>query len=394
MKIAYIYPFQAFPPKGGNHLHALQLIRQFQAMGHDVCTWGDDTVPDALSFTRDEAGLAALEREADVFYVRFDGNRVGSDSLLVSLLERTQKPVVWEINAPASEDLAFSYLGGNRKRHTGLLRLLDSIRRHLHAARQMPRILREEALRKRLAKRAHAAMCVSSGIARYAREGLGFERAVVVPNGADPDAQSPEGPVATLEGVPEHHLKILYAGSPIYPWQGLDILSETAALCAKNKDPVHFLVLLNQESPQLASSGNMTVLAKVPHEDVPSFFRSADAGIFIYPNFFWSRWGSHGSPMKMFEYMACGLPVLGSNVGQMAEIIEPGRNGMLFENTPEALRACLLDAASQRPALKTMGANARADVVARYNWREVARRTIETLEAAIAEWRSPAIRPD
>jgi glycosyltransferase involved in cell wall biosynthesis len=97
--------------------------------------------------------------------------------------------------------------------------------------------------------------------------------------------------------------------------------------------------------------------------------------------------------MKMFEYMACGLPVLGSNVGQIAEIIEPGRNGMLFENTPEALRACLLKPPGQRTALKTMGANARADVVDRYNWREVARRTVETFEAAIAERRPGGIRP-
>ena len=106
MKIAYLYPFKAFPPKGGNHLHALQLIRQFQAMGHEVCTWGDDTVADVHSFPRDAAGLAALERDADVFYVRFDGNRAGSDTLLVSLLERTERPVVWEINSPASEGLA------------------------------------------------------------------------------------------------------------------------------------------------------------------------------------------------------------------------------------------------------------------------------------------------
>ena len=388
MKIAYIYPFKAFPPKGGNHLHALQLIRQFQAMGHEVCTWGDDTVAGVRCFARDAQGLAALEQEAHVFYVRFDGNPVGSDTLLARLLDRTERPVVWEINAPANEGLAFSYLGGNRKRHAGLLKPLDSLRRHLHAARQRPRILREEALRKRLAKRAHAAMCVSSALARYARDGLGFEHAIVVPNGADPEAQSPEGPVAMLEGVPTQHLKILYAGSPIYPWQGLDILSETAALCEKNHDPVHFLALLNQESPQLAASGNVSVLVKIPHEDVPSFLRLADAGVVIHPDFSWSRWGSYVSPMKMFEYMACGLPVLGSNIGQMAEIIEPGRNGMLFEYTPEALRACLLEAAGQRASLKTMGANARADVVTRYNWREVARRTVETLEAAITEQRA------
>lgn len=53
MRIASVYEFKAYPPKGGNHLHALQLIRQFQATGHEVLTLGDDTVP----------GLWALIRE-------------------------------------------------------------------------------------------------------------------------------------------------------------------------------------------------------------------------------------------------------------------------------------------------------------------------------------------
>ena len=120
--------------------------------------------------------------------VRFDANWAGHDRLLMSLLERTQRPVVWEINAPANESLAFSYLGGDRNRHAGWLKPLDSLRRHLHAARRLPGIRREDALRRRLARRAYAAMCVSSGLARYAREGLGFARAVLVPSAAYPEA--------------------------------------------------------------------------------------------------------------------------------------------------------------------------------------------------------------
>lgn len=365
-------------------MHALQLMRQFIQMGHEVITWGDETVPGTSFLPRDETGLRALDDAADIHYVRFDGNRVGDDPLLVQFLRVTQKPVVWEINSPANEALAFSYLGGNRRQSKGLMRLADAARRRIHAQRQMPAIRQEEVLRKELASRAFAAMCVSASIEKYAREGLGFTRAEVVPNGADPAEQRPDGPVAAIEGVDPDRLKIIYAGSPIYPWQGLDMLRETMLLCQENDDPIHFVLLLNQPSPQALPTRNATIRTKIAHEDVPSYLRAVDAGIFIYPDFSWSRWGSHGSPMKMFEYMACGLPVFGSNIGQIAEVIDHGRNGMLFENTPEDLRKCLLDAATQKPAMKKMGLNARHDVVSRYNWRNVAESTLAVFKAAIS----------
>jgi glycosyltransferase involved in cell wall biosynthesis len=390
VKIAYLYDFKAFPPKGGNHLHAFQLIRQFQAAGLQVLTWGDDSVSGVTSYARDAAGAEAIEQAADLLYVRVDGNEVGRDALLSQLLFRTALPMVWELNSPANENLAFSYLGGRTGSVPALLAPALALKRRVHAWRQLPGIWKEDRLRRVLAPKVFGAICVSSGVARYASEGLGIARVAMVPNGADPDTQRPDGPIATLPAEFAGNLTVLYAGSPIYPWQGLGMLRDTIGLCAAANDPVRFVLLLNQPAPGITASSRVSVHVGVPHREVGNYLRAVDVGVYLHPEFWWSRWGNHGSPMKLFEYMAFGRPVVASNVGQLAEIVSNGVNGFLCENDPADLRRALLEAAAQRERLPEMGRVARRAVEERYNWSEVARRTIEMFEAAVGDSRRRA----
>jgi glycosyltransferase involved in cell wall biosynthesis len=385
LRIASLYDFRAFPPKGGNHVHALQLMRRFQAAGHQVLTWGDDTVPGVEAVPRSAEGLKRLETRADVLYLRVDANRFTALPDLAAYLSRTQVPTVWEINAPANESQAFSWLGGTRPRVvSGLGSVTDQWRRRLHAAKQLPTIVREERLRRALASRAYGAVCVSQALARYAAEGLGMSRTLVLPNGADEQEWQVDGPVAALPPAPEGTLSVLYAGSPMYPWQGLDVLEQTIALCAAKGDPVRFVLLLNQPSPRPLHFPNVLTYERVPHHEVASFLRAADVGVAIHPEYFWSRWGFHGSPMKMFDYMACGLPVVASDHGQMRDLLQHGQNGLLFDNTPAGLRRVLLEVAAGRHDLSAIRTVARTQVEQQYNWRENARRTIEMFDQAIA----------
>jgi glycosyltransferase involved in cell wall biosynthesis len=390
MKIASIYDFQAFPPKGGNHVHALQLMRRFMAEGHDVVTWGDDTVPGATSYPRTAAGAAALLAEVDVLYVRIDANRLGADTELVRLLKSARRPMVWEINAPANESLAYSWLGGDRDGGSGWFgQAVDRLRRRLHAWRQMPGIRAEERLRRELAQRASAATCVSSSLARYATEWLGIRRAVVLPNGADHLADTPAGPVAELPAAFAGCLSVLYAGSPMYPWQGLDVLEQTIALCEAAGDPIRFVLLMNQQAPRAITARNTVTYVKVPHEMVSGYVRAVDVGVSIYPAYPWSPWGFHNSPMKMFDYMACGKTVIGSDVGQLRELIVPGTNGLLFDNTPEDLRRRLLEVADGQYDLAAIGRVARAQVESTYNWQHIARQTLDVLQDAVHRTSTP-----
>lgn len=75
-----------------------------------------------------------------------------------------------------------------------------------------------------------------------------------------------------------------------------------------------------------------------------------------------------GFPMVMAESLACGTPILASRLGAMEEIVEDGRNGLLFEAGDAADLARQAEWAFRNPLkLAEMGHEARHDYDSRYS---------------------------
>ena len=100
---------------------------------------------------------------------------------------------------------------------------------------------------------------------------------------------------------------------------------------------------------------------------------------------------SEGMPVSVLEAWGARVPVVASRVGGLAEMIESGRNGLLFDFGDEAglvaaLHRCLVDP----PFSDRLRAAARADVETRYNLTETVRTYQREYDAAIAR---PTVRP-
>jgi len=386
LRIGYVYPFKAFPPRGGNGVHAHQLIKGFTAAGHSVLTPADDTPPEVECFGIDEPGIRQFLEAIDILYVRVDGNRLSQTPWVVELIERTSTPVVWEINAPANETLAFSWLGGSRSARgvTGPAgRLWDRMRREVHAGRKRPNIWLEERLRKRLAGKVDAAVCVSSPVARYASEELGIRDVRVVPNGSDIALNHPDRERIALSDSMQKRFKVLYAGSPTYPWQGLGLLRDTIALSRARGLDFGFILLMNQPLTEAIEGDDVVVAEQVPYKEVGCYICSADACVSLQPEFHWSKWGFHGSPMKLFDYMACGKPVVCANVGQMREVIQEYEAGLTCEHDPEDLLRALVELSDNADVRTEMGVRGRAATESHFNWEVISERTVEALDASL-----------
>ena len=82
-------------------------------------------------------------------------------------------------------------------------------------------------------------------------------------------------------------------------------------------------------------------LGTLPYERMPEVVAAADVGVAPYdtrrlPQL---RLGFYWSPLKIFECLAAGVPVIASRQGDIPLLITPGVNGFLYE--PGDLRAAL-----------------------------------------------------
>lgn len=382
MRVGYLYNLHAYPPKGGNHTHVLELVRGFLQQGHEVAVMDDPTMPEVVNFPGDtDEAVEAFLKFCDVIYVRIDSRPLSSWEHLKSAMAWAQDktPVVWEINSPADENLAFSWLGG---RQAGTRESwLRWLKRWLHAARQKPAIIREEKVRRALAKRVDAAICVSSSMENYAKTDLGIEHSVAVPNGGP---LIPEDEICSRrQQRTNDRFTVFYSGSAIYPWQGLDMLTRVIELAEKDAPDIRFVLAVNQRTDDLPEGANVEIKERIPRDEVLNEICGADACIALHPDWFWTPHGVHGSPTKLWEYMSCMTPVITSNRGQMAEMIEHGHNGLLTGDEPSEV-LCQIIALRDDPELaKMIGRNGWHLVQERLNWTVVCRETLSIFHQSI-----------
>jgi glycosyltransferase involved in cell wall biosynthesis len=91
-------------------------------------------------------------------------------------------------------------------------------------------------------------------------------------------------------------------------------------------------------------------------------------------------------PRTLVEAFGAGLPVIASRLGAMAELVEPGVTGLLFEPGDARELGELLRWAAAHPALMArMGANARARFEAHYTPDINYTRLVEIYRSAIGE---------
>jgi len=108
----------------------------------------------------------------------------------------------------------------------------------------------------------------------------------------------------------------------------------------------------------------------VPHDQLPQCLAAADIGVAPFDptrhkplalGFYWS-------PLKIFEYMSSGLPVVAPHLPRIASLVADGQEGLLYDpEDPRTLDATLVRLTDQ--SLRTrLGQAARVRAVAEYSW--------------------------
>jgi glycosyltransferase involved in cell wall biosynthesis len=210
----------------------------------------------------------------------------------------------------------------------------------------------------------------------------------VIPNAVDPSRfpsvpQSP-GVKAAREairaryGIGDRH--VLGVAGAFVAWHGLTFLLESVAEMLE-RDDLHVLLVgdgpVRPDIERLVAErglvGRVTLTGFVSPAEVVQHLAAFDIGLMPDSNV-------HGSPMKIFEYMAMGVPIIAARYRPIEEVVTHGETGLLFEpRNADALRTVLRVALAD-PALRSrVGGNARNAVLANYTWQRVAERTLGTI---------------
>jgi glycosyltransferase involved in cell wall biosynthesis len=130
-----------------------------------------------------------------------------------------------------------------------------------------------------------------------------------------------------------------------------------------------------------ALSDRVIFCGAISHEEVAGVIRQFDVALAPYPRL---PHEFYFSPLKLFEYMACGVAVVASNVGQVADLIRPGKTGLLYPpgDLDALAQSCrrLLD----NPRLRrTLARQASKRVHTHHTWDKNASRVIEVAKSLI-----------
>ncbi|HEX5069087.1 MAG TPA: glycosyltransferase family 4 protein [Vicinamibacterales bacterium] len=108
----------------------------------------------------------------------------------------------------------------------------------------------------------------------------------------------------------------------------------------------------------------------VPHANMPAALRHADIGVAPFDPVRHAplQLGFYWSPLKVFEYMAVGLPVVAPAIPRLGRLVEHGREGLLYDPAdPRGLDRAIASLADPMTR-KTLGAAARERVVRDFSW--------------------------
>lgn len=203
--------------------------------------------------------------------------------------------------------------------------------------------------------------------------GVDIRKIIVTTNAADPDRFNPSiGGSAIRNKYALGGRKVIGFAGGFYPWHGLDILLDSFLSVKKDiKDAVLLLIgdgpikdRLQTRVKELSLEKDVIFPGRVNNDDLPSYIAAFDIAVMPDSN-------NYGSPMKVYEYMSTGKPVVAPRLGPLEDGITDGKEGLLFtpRNKNElsiALKKLLLDE-SMRNRMKNC---ARENIISKHTWRK------------------------
>jgi glycosyltransferase involved in cell wall biosynthesis len=208
--------------------------------------------------------------------------------------------------------------------------------------------------------------------------GVSSERIAVVPDATTP----PVGPLPSRDPAIR---TVVYAGQ-LYPWKGVDTalaalaeLPEVRLLVygghGRADDPD--LLACQARARELDIADRVEFRGFVPHAEVRAAISGAGAAVLPLPDNLMARYFT--SPLKLFDYMAAGTPIVASDLPTVGEVLTDGDNGLLVPPEDPTSMAAAIRRLLVNPGLADRLRRTAYEQVQTLTWDARAARILEAL---------------
>jgi len=237
--------------------------------------------------------------------------------------------------------------------------------------------------------------------------GADSEKISIVPPGVDLERFRPLDKVEARRyiGIPPTHRPILFVGR-IQPLKGIDVLMKALALVKQREpalmengcvpiiggDPQPDAEIEKAELERLETLrselgiGDLVTLLGAKDQDTLVYYYSA-AEMVVMP----SHYESFG--MVALEAMACGTPIIASDVGGLSFSIEDGYNGFLVPGRDPRILADKIIMLLKYPILREQFGEQARTWVTRYSWVDIANELLDVFGLTLDQYKARHISP-
>lgn len=181
--------------------------------------------------------------------------------------------------------------------------------------------------------------------------------------------------------LPEEMPIVLYAGH-LFAWKGVDILAHAAPM-------IDGLVVfvggtesdITRMKMRYGMIPNILFIGHRPHSEIPLWLRAAD--VLILPNRGEEDISRlYTSPLKMFEYMASGTPIVASDLPSIREVLSEKSAILVTPDDPQALARAIQRVVTE-PQLASRISECAGELIRNYAWEHRAEKIIRHIQCVI-----------
>ena len=215
---------------------------------------------------------------------------------------------------------------------------------------------------------------------------------LVVSNGANPEVSRPMDKTECRKqlGLPPDGNYLVFVGS-LKKWHGIDRLVPLMPALVEDNPGLHLLIVgdgekresLKQWIDEKRMSRNIILAGRVPFEKVSVYINAGD--ICLAPYFEEGLNETGISPLKIFEYMACGRPIITNPVGGLDALFREYEIGVMIHSmNPQDWEAPIRNLLGDPEKMKTLGDNGCRAVQTHFSWEAICKNIESVLERLVS----------